>query len=237
MVGANFVKFDVTAYRVQSLVASHPSVEDRMARAVELAAAQKMWDHVHGATCPAGAFPNKVEPTQVNCARALPPPRCRLWVARCPCTCTCACTCVAFSALVACTRMIAAATAAARHRQPLTCVRASGCIVACLRADFRGLRSQEPKGHVHIYFLKVDAAWYGGFACLHLRVRTVPPARTPLGTPCAVPPVDEHKLVLEGVLTNLSPESPIELFDANMSKPLEAVHDHGTRMRKTGAAR
>jgi hypothetical protein len=100
---------------------------------------------------------------------------------------------------------------------------------------FTGLRSQRPAGHVHVYFLKVDALWMGGYAHLHLRVRTVPPERTPLGTPCAIPPVTEHKLVLEGLLTNLTAEDALEPFPATFSRPIDDARDHHVRMRRSGA--
>ena len=97
---------------------------------------------------------------------------------------------------------------------------------------FDKLKSQRPQGTSHIYFLKVDAAWWGGFGILHLRVRTVPPERSPLGIPCAIPSVTEHRLMLEGVLSNLGPEAPLDAFDANMSRKNDDVHDVQARLRR-----
>ena len=100
---------------------------------------------------------------------------------------------------------------------------------------FPGLRSQQPSSRITIYFLNVEAAWSGGFGHLHLRIRTIPPERTPLGVPCAIPPETEHRLVLEGVLSNLEASSPIEPFDANMSTLVNPPSDHWARRRRTGA--
>jgi hypothetical protein len=83
---------------------------------------------------------------------------------------------------------------------------------------FAGLRSQQPKTKSHVYFIKVDAAWRGGFAHLHVRVRVQPPERAPLGCPCAIPPLTESKLVLEGILGNLAAQSPLDSFPANLSR-------------------
>jgi hypothetical protein len=83
---------------------------------------------------------------------------------------------------------------------------------------FSGLRSQQPKSKSHIYFIKVDAAWRGGFSHLHIRVRVQPPERAPLGVPCAIPPLTESKLVLEGILGNLAAHSPLDSFPPNCSR-------------------
>jgi len=182
MVGAQFMKFDVVQYRVLSVPAAQPSVEERLARATELAASKKAWDHVHGAVD--FGLPEVPPPFVAAPARQLAP-----------------------------------------YLNPN------------LQFDyFGGLKSQQAQGHVHIYFLKVDAAWAGGFAHLHIRVRAVPPERTPLGTPCAIPPVTEHKLVLEGLLTNLSAVDPLVEFPPSVSSLADAPQEYTSRLRRAGLA-
>ena len=182
MVGEPFIKFDVVGFRSQTLPTSNVSVEDRMARALELAASKRMWDHVHS-TVNYGV--PQAQPWR-------PPPR--LPVENTPYL--------------------------DQSKQ---------------FSYFPGLRSQQPSSRITIYFLKVEAAWSGGFGHLHLRIRTIPPERTPLGVPCAIPPETEHRLVLEGVLSNLEASSPIEPFDANMSTLVNPPSDHWARRRRTGA--
>ena len=88
---------------------------------------------------------------------------------------------------------------------------------------FGRLRSQQPRGKAHIYFIKVDAAWYGGYAYIHLRVRAtmhdVAPDR--LGIPSAIPPLEDSELVLEGARTNFELSSPLAPFAPSMSVAIE----------------
>ena len=95
-----------------------------------------------------------------------------------------------------------------------------------MRCDFKiGERPGQAAGRIH-------AAAKAGTPPA---VRTVPPSRNPLGVPCAIPPVNDCSLVLEGVLTNLGADSPLEPFDANMSRPHHAVDNHWARRARTGA--
>ena len=99
---------------------------------------------------------------------------------------------------------------------------------------FEGLASQRPRGKEHIYFIKVDAAWRGGFAYMHLRVRVVQPERTPLGVPCAIPPLQDSRFVLEGIQSNLAAMSPIDVFEPNLSRDVLSPNDHQARLARTG---
>ena len=98
---------------------------------------------------------------------------------------------------------------------------------------FEGLRSQQPRTKTVIYFLKVDAQWPGGFGFIHLRVRTVPLARTPLGVPSSIPPLCDGNLVVEGILPmGTSPTTTLEPFAATMSQPLQGPTDHAARLAR-----
>ena len=179
--GTSFLKFDAVAFRLQTLLAAQPSVEDRLARAVELTASARMARQVDG------SFDFGVPMSR---------PPARTWLP----------------------------TAGTPYLNPNKHV-----------SYFEGLRSQQPKGHIHVYFIKVDAAWRGGFAHLHLRVRIQPQERKRPGVPCAIAPISESRFILEGIQGNLAADSPIDTFDANVSRPARAVHDHPHRLARTGA--
>ena len=200
MVSAHFVKFDVVKYRVMSVPAP-PSAENRHARAVELGASQRMWDHVHNSVSLAASQQQQQQQQAPQAHRPAP-------------------------------SMPHRPAPSTPHRPAPSM--SSRYTDANVQVDyFKGLRSQNPQGKSHIYFMKVDAAWWGGFGCLHLRVRTIPPERAPIGIPSAIPTPTEHKLVLEGVLNNLGPDDPLDAFDANMRRNHHAVGDHHDRLRRT----
>ena len=180
--GDRFLKFDAISYRLHTLPAAQPSVEDRLARAVELAASARMAKHTDGSVN-FGNGPVGRKPIH--------------------------------------TRVPTQGTAYLNPNKHFS--------------YFEGLKSQKPKGHVAVYFIKVSAAWRGGFAHMHLRVRVAPPERTPLGTPCAIPPLAESRFILEGIQGNLAAQSPVDVFEPNLSRPALSVHDHQARLARTGA--
>jgi len=95
-----------------------------------------------------------------------------------------------------------------------------------------GLRSQQPRKQTTVYFLKVDALWSGGFGQFHLRVRVVPPVRQPLGVPCAISPLGEGGLALEGVIRGRA-STPLEPFAAQFSQLHEASHSTAARLARS----
>lgn len=105
------------------------------------------------------------------------------------------------------------------------------------RDYFAGLHSQVPRTKTVVYFVKVDARWPQGYGFFHLRVRVVPPARTPLGCPSAIPPLTESGLVLEGVLSAGSEAGSmvLEPFEPTMERAVRHAADHHARLRRTGA--
>ena len=69
---------------------------------------------------------------------------------------------------------------------------------------------------------------------MHVRVRVQPPERAPLGCPCAIPPLTESKLIVEGVLGNLAAQSPLDVFPANVRRAALHPADHRDRLMRTG---
>jgi len=103
---------------------------------------------------------------------------------------------------------------------------------------FDSLHSQQPRHLTTIYFVKVDAGWMGGSGLLTLRIRMVPPARWPLGTPAAIPPMSEKRMVLEGI-TSSAPShqqavrGSVEQIAATMNVAFIPVADSADRMQRT----
>ena len=128
----------------------------------------------------------------------------------------------------------------------------------------RLLRSHAPRGRAIVYFLKVDAAWCGGFAHMHLRVRHEPRAQPAAmradagatahaaaaadggGGASAVKGTRENRSALqifstpedhcqlEGVLTNMARHTPLETFAPTYHRHVLAPHDHRARLARTG---
>ena len=183
MLGFSLLKFDAASYKLMSIPTKETSVEDRLARAVEQAAAHRMALQARGGDWDFGVPPPRLPPFRTN--------------------------------------LDASKTPFVNPHKPHP-------------NYFAGLKSQQPIGKAHVYFIKVDAAWYGGYAYIHLRVRSTATDSAPerLGIPSAIPPLEESKLVLEGVRTNYTASSPLEPFPPTMSLPIAAVHDHHARLRR-----